>query len=340
MSTGLKPVLARLGRGETLSHAEAEAAFGVVMDGQASPAQIGGMLMAMRARGETVAELTGAVSALRSRMARVEIPAGAIDVCGTGGDGAASLNISTATAFVVAACGVQVAKHGNRALSSRSGGADVLAALGVNIAPPLARLPAILQQAGCVFMFAPNHHPALRHAAEVRVELGTRTLFNLTGPMANPAGVKHQLMGVFDPVWAKPVAETLSNLGSQSAWVVFGNGLDELTLDGENLVVALKDGEIRQFTLNAADAGLKPAPQAAIKGGDATENAAALRALLGGEKSAYRDTILLNAAAALIVSGKKISLTEGVAMAARAIDEGTANAVLDALIQASQEGPN
>jgi anthranilate phosphoribosyltransferase/anthranilate synthase/phosphoribosyltransferase len=333
-------VLARLGRGESLSHAEAEAAFGVVMDGQASPAQIGGMLMAMRARGETVAELTGAVSALRSRMARVEIPAGAIDVCGTGGDGAASLNISTATALVVAACGVQVAKHGNRALSSRSGGADVLAALGVNIAPPLARLTAILQHAGCVFMFAPSHHPALRHAAEVRVELGTRTIFNLTGPMANPAGVKHQLMGVFDPVWAKPVAETLASLGSESAWVVFGNGLDELTLDGENLVVALKDGEITEFTLNAADAGLKPAPHAAIKGGDASENAAALRALLGGEKSAYRDTILLNAAAALIVSGKTISLTEGVAMAARAIDEGAANAVLDALIQASRVGPN
>jgi anthranilate phosphoribosyltransferase/anthranilate synthase/phosphoribosyltransferase len=340
MSTGLKPVLARLARGETLSHAEAEAAFGVVMDGQATPAQIGGMLMAMRARGETVAELTGAVSALRSRMARVEIPAGAIDVCGTGGDGAASLNISTATAFVVAACGVKVAKHGNRALSSRSGGADVLAALGVNIAPPLERLPAILQQAGCVFMFAPSHHPALRHAAEVRVELGTRTIFNLTGPMANPAGVKHQLLGVFDPGWAKPVAETLSSLGSESTWVVFGNGLDELTLDGENLVVALKDGEITEFTLNAADAGLKPAPHAAIKGGDASENAAALRALLGGEKSAYRDTILLNAAAALIVSGKTISLTEGVAMAARAIDEGKASAVLEALIQASQEGPN
>lgn len=337
MSTDLKPVLAQLARGESLSHDAAEAAFGVMMDGLATPAQIGGMLMAMRARGETVSELTGAVSALRSRMARVEIPAGAIDVCGTGGDGAASLNISTATAFVVAACGVKVAKHGNRALSSRSGGADVLAALGVNLEPPIERLAGILEQAGCVFMFAPRHHPALRAAAEVRVQLGTRTIFNLTGPMVNPAGVKHQLMGVYDPGWARPVAETLAKLGSETAWVVFGNGLDELTLDGENLVVALKDGEISEFTLNAADAGLKAAPHSAIRGGDAAENAAALRALLGGEKGAYRDTILLNTAAALIVSGKTISLTQGVAMAADAIDSGKASAVLDALIQASKD---
>jgi anthranilate phosphoribosyltransferase/anthranilate synthase/phosphoribosyltransferase len=338
MNAGLKPVLARLARGESLNHAQAEAAFGVVMDGLATPAQIGGMLMAMRARGETVGELTGAVSALRSRMARVEIPAGAIDVCGTGGDGAASLNISTATAFVVAACGVKVAKHGNRALSSRSGGADVLAALGINLEPELGRLAGILEQVGCVFMFAPRHHPALLRAAAVRVELGTRTIFNLTGPMVNPAGVKHQLMGVYDPAWARPVAETLAKLGSETAWVVFGNGLDELTLDGENRVVALKDGEISEFTLNAGDAGLQAAPHSAIRGGDAAENAAALRAMLGGEKGAYRDTILLNTAAALIVAGKTISLTQGVAMAAQAIDSGKASEVLDALIQASHEG--
>jgi anthranilate phosphoribosyltransferase/anthranilate synthase/phosphoribosyltransferase len=337
MNASLKPVLARLARGETLGHAEAEAAFGVVMDGLATPAQIGGMLMAMRARGETVAELTGAVSALRSRMQRVEIPDGAIDVCGTGGDGAASLNISTATAFVVAACGVKVAKHGNRALSSRAGGADVLAALGVEIEPKLERLAGILEAVGCIFMFAPRHHPALRRAAETRVELGTRTILNLTGPMVNPAGVKHQLMGIYDPAWARPVAETLANLGSKSAWVVFGNGLDELTLDGENRVVALKDGEISEFTLTAADAGLPAAPHAAIRGGDAAENAAALRAMLGGERGAYRDTILLNAAAALIVAGKTISLEQGVAMAALAIDSGKASLVLDALIQASQE---
>jgi anthranilate phosphoribosyltransferase len=337
MNAGLKPVLARLARGESLNQAEAEAAFGVVMDGQATPAQIGGMLMAMRARGETVAELSGAVTALRSRMAAIEAPSDAMDVCGTGGDGAASLNISTAVTFVVAACGVPVAKHGNRALTSRAGGADVLLALGVNIEPDISRLSAILREAGCAFLFAPRHHPALRHAAAVRVELGTRTIFNLTGPMANPARVKHQLIGVFDPAWAKPVAETLALLGTESAWIVYGNGLDELTLDGENLVVALKDGEISEFTLSAADAGLQAAPQAAIRGGDASENAAALRAMLAGEKGAYRDTILLNAAAALIVSGKTISLTQGVAMAASAIDSGKASEVLDALIQASQE---
>ncbi|MDE1906818.1 MAG: anthranilate phosphoribosyltransferase, partial [Rhodospirillales bacterium] len=232
MSPSLKPVLARLGRGESLSVAEAEEAFGVVMDGQATPAQIGGMLMAMRVRGETVAELTGAVTAMRSRMTRIEAPEGAIDVCGTGGDGAASLNISTAVTFVLAACGVPVAKHGNKALSSRSGAADVLGALGIEIEPPVERLSAILREVGCVFMFAPRHHPALRHAAPVRVELGTRTIFNLTGPMANPAGVKRQLMGVYDPAWARSVAETLRGLGTQAAWVVHGGGMDELVLDG------------------------------------------------------------------------------------------------------------
>jgi anthranilate phosphoribosyltransferase len=332
----LKPVLARLARGERLSAAEAEAAFGVVMDGEATPAQIAGMLMAMRARGETVAELIGAVTALRSRMAEVNLPDGAIDVCGTGGDGAASLNISTAVAFVVAACGVPVAKHGNRALSSRSGGADVLMALGVDIEGELAHLPEIFRKVGCVFMFAPRHHPALRYAAQVRVELGTRTILNLTGPMVNPARVKHQLMGVFDPVWTRPVAETLAASGTQSAWVVYGNGLDELTLDGENLVVAVKDGEISEFTLNAADAGLPPAPHSAIRGGDAAHNAAALRAMLAGEKGAYRDTILFNAAAGLIVSGKTISLHEGISLAAEAIDSGKAEAVLAGLIKASK----
>ena len=331
----LKPVLARLARGEHLSAAEAEAAFGIVMDGRATSAQIAAMLMAMRVRGESVAELTGAVSALRSRMVRVEIPCAAMDVCGTGGDGAASLNISTAVTFVMAACGVKIAKHGNRALSSQAGGADVLAALGVEIEPEPDRLPAILAEAGCVFLFAPRHHPALRHAAQARVELGTRTILNLAGPLANPAGVRHQLIGVFDPHWGRPVAETLSKLGTESAWVVFGNGLDELTLDGRNQVVALRDGKIDAFTLTAEDAGLRPAPHAAIKGGDAAHNAAALRAMLGGEKGAYRDTILLNAAAGLIVAGKTLSLRDGIAMASEAVDSGRAGAVLAALIKAS-----
>lgn len=331
MSGSLKPVLARLGRGERLSAAEAEEAFGIIMDGQATPAQIGGLLMAMRARGETVAELTGAVTAMRARMTRVLAPGHAMDVCGTGGDGAASLNISTATTFVLAGAGVSVAKHGNRALSSRSGAADVLMALGVNIEPPMERLSAILDEAGCVFLFAPRHHPALRHAAPVRVELGTRTIFNLTGPMANPAGVKRQLLGVYDSVWARPVAETLRDLGTSAAWVVHGGGLDELILDGDNHVVALTDGEITEFTVTAADAGLLPAPVAALKGGDAAENAAALLAVLRGAAGAYRDTVLLNAAAALIVAGQAVDLRDGAEKAARSIDGGAALAVLDKL---------
>jgi anthranilate phosphoribosyltransferase len=337
MSTSLKPVLARLAKGETLSVAEAAEAFGIVMDGQATPAQIGGMLMAMRVRGETVAELTGAVTAMRARMTRVAAPEGAIDVCGTGGDGAASLNISTAVTFVLAGCGVKVAKHGNRALSSRSGAADVLAALGVNIEVPVERLAGILRAVGCVFLFAPRHHPALRHAAPVRVELGTRTLFNLTGPMANPAEVKHQLMGVYDPAWLRPVAETLKALGTETAWVVHGQGLDELVLEGDNQVVALENGVIRAFSVTAADAGLAVAPISALKGGDAAYNAQALHALLEGARGPYRDTVLLNAAAALIVAGHTTMLRDGVAMAARALDEGKAASVLARLIAASKD---
>ncbi len=335
MSASLKPVLARLAQGEILTAAEAEAAFGVVMDGKASTAQIAGMLMAMRARGESVAELTGAVTAMRARMARVEAPENAMDVCGTGGDGAASLNISTGVTFVLAACGIPVAKHGNRALSSRAGGADVLAALGVNIEPPMARLPAILAEAGCVFMFAPRHHPALRHAEAARVELSTRTIFNLTGPMANPACVKHQLVGVFSREWLRPVAETLRALGTEAAWVVHSHGLDELTLAGETEVVALKHGEITEFSLDASDAGLEALPLAAIQGGDAAQNAAALLAVLKGELNAYRNTILFNAAAALIIAGATASLADGVARAATAIDSGAALSVLERLKAAS-----
>lgn len=331
MSTSLKPVLARLALGETLTAPEAEAAFGIVMDGQATPAQIGGMLMAMRTRGETVPELTGVVTALRQRMTRIEAPAGAIDVCGTGGDGAASLNISTAVTFVMAACGVPVAKHGNRALSSRSGGADVLTALGIGIEAPLDRLSSILHQAGCVFLFAPRHHPALRHAASVRVELGTRTIFNLTGPLANPACVTRQLMGVYDRKWLHPVAETLRDLGSEAVWVVHGNGMDELVLDGENEVVSLKDGAIRRFTIKAEDAGLAPAPTSALKGGDAAYNAAALIALLRGEAGAYRDTVLLNAAATLVMTERVQTLPDGVAYAGHMIDEGAALAAFERL---------
>jgi anthranilate phosphoribosyltransferase len=331
MSANLKPVLARVASGATLTEAEAEMAFDTIMAGEATPAQIAGLVMAMRVRRETVAELTGAVRAMRARMARVVAPEGAIDVCGTGGDASGSLNVSTAVTFVLAACGVTVAKHGNRALSSRTGGADVLTALGVNVDVPIERLPAILREVGCAFLFAPRHHAALRHAAGPRVELGTRTIFNLLGPLANPAMVTGQLTGVFDPSWARPMTETLQRLGSDSVWLVHGQGLDELTVAGENQVVALDRGDIREFAISPEDAGLKRSPVSAIRGGDAVSNAAALDGLLRGAAGAYRDTVLLNTAAALMVARRTDDLRDGVAQAERAIDSTAALAVLESL---------
>ena len=331
----LKPTLARLAAGATLSEAESEAAFGIIMSGDATPAQIAGLLMAMRVRRETVTELTGAVRAMLARMARVPVPPGAIDVCGTGGDNAGTLNVSTAVAFVLAGCGVPVAKHGNRALSSRTGGADVLAELGVNVDTPLERLPAILATAGCAFLFAPRHHPALRHAAGPRTELGTRTIFNLLGPLANPAQVRRQLTGVFDPAWSRPMAETLGALGLERAWLVHGAGLDELTVAGDNHVVSLDHGMIETRTVTPEDAGLPRAPIAAIAGGDAATNAAALLALLQGKRDPYRDTVLLNAAAALVIADRANDLRDGAAIAAACLDQGAALAALDALRQAT-----
>ncbi len=335
MSNDLKPFLARLATGDKLTEADAQAAFDVIMSGEATPAQIGALLMAMRVRGETVPEITGAVKAMRARMTAIEAPDGAIDVCGTGGDGAGTLNVSSAATFVVAACGVPVAKHGNRALSSRTGGADVLTALGVNVDAPMDRLASILGSAGCVFLFAPRHHPSMRHAAGPRVELATRTIFNLLGPLANPARVRRQLTGVFAPEWTRPMAETLQALGHEAAWVVHGMGLDELTVAGENHVSALANGVVHDFTITPEDAGLPRAPIAAIKGGDAAHNAAALIAMLEGTPSAYRDTVLLNAAAALIVAGKAINLRDGVAQAAGAIASGAALNALETLRRAS-----
>ena len=328
MSNNLKPLLARLAGGAALTEAEAETAFDIIMSGEATPAQIGGLLMAMRVRGETVAELTGAVRAMRARMTAIEAPPGAIDVCGTGGDGAGTLNVSTAVTFVMAGAGVPVAKHGNRALSSRTGGADVLTALGVNVDAPMERLPEILREAGAVFLFAPRHHPSMRHAAGPRVELGTRTIFNLLGPLSNPGRVTRQLTGVFDPAWARPMAETLGRLGSEAAWLVHGQGLDELTVAGENQVVAFEGGTVREFVLTPEEVGLARAPIAAIKGGDAAVNAAALMAMLEGAAGAYRDTVLLNAAAALVVAGKVDAPRDGVAVAASVIDSGAAREAL------------
>jgi anthranilate phosphoribosyltransferase len=331
VTTNLKPVLARLALGETLSADDAEDAFGIIMSGEATPAQIAGLLMAMRVRGESVAELTGAVRAMRARMLAVEAPEGAMDVCGTGGDNAGTLNVSTAVTFVLAGLGVPVAKHGNRALSSRTGGADVLTALGVNVDVPTDRLSGVLRAANCAFLFAPRHHAALRHAAGPRVELGTRTIFNLLGPLANPARVRRQLTGVFDPKWARPMAETLGQLGSERCWLVHGEGLDELTVAGDNTVVELRDGAIRSFTVTPEDAGLPRAPISAIRGGEAVVNAAALGALLRGAAGPYRDTVLLNAAAALMVAGRVDDLRSGVAVAATSIDGGAALSALETL---------
>ena len=331
MSNNLKPFLARLAAGAKLTDGEAENAFDIIMSGEATPAQIGALLMAMRVRGETVPEITGAVRAMRTRMTAITAPPDAIDVCGTGGDAAGTLNVSTAVTFVVAGCGVPVAKHGNRALSSRTGGADVLTALGVNVDVPLERLADILRAANCAFLFAPRHHPSMRHAAGPRVELGTRTIFNLLGPLANPARVRRQFTGVFAPEWAEPMAETLGRLGSDTAWIVHGQGLDELTVAGDNNVVAWENGGIRRFTITPADAGLPTAPIEAIRGGDAALNAATLLALLQGATGPYRDTVLLNAAAALIVAARANDLREGAALASRSIASGAALAALDTL---------
>ena len=335
MSATLKPFIADLAAGGTLTDERAEAAFDIIMSGEATPAQIGALLMAMRLRGETVAEITGAVRAMRARMTAIAAPSGAIDVCGTGGDGAGTLNVSSAVTFVVAGCGVAVAKHGNRALSSRTGGADVLTALGVDINAPMGSLSSILAEAGCVFLFAPRHHPSMRHAAGPRVELGIRTIFNLLGPLANPARVRRQLTGVFSPDWTRPMAETLGALGHEAAWIVHGMGLDELTVAGQNHVTALQAGQIASFVVEPEDAGLSRAAVAAIGGGDAAFNAAALEAVLHGAPGAYRDTVLLNAAAALIIAARAGDLREGVSLAAHSIASGAAFAALQTLRRVS-----
>ncbi|PZW50809.1 anthranilate phosphoribosyltransferase [Humitalea rosea] len=335
----LKPVLARLAAGERLAESEAEHAFGIIMAGEATPAQIAGLLMAMRVRGETVAEMTGAVRAMRARMVAIEAPEDAMDIVGTGGDAAGTLNISTATAFVVAGCGVPVAKHGNRALSSRSGAADAMSALGIAMDVPMDRLPAVLAEAGMVFLMAPRHHAALRHAAGPRVELGTRTLFNLLGPLANPARVKRQLTGAFAPEWLRPMAETLSRLGTERAWLVHGQGLDELTIAGPSQVVALENGVITEFAVTPEDAGLRASPAEGLRGGDPAENALALMALLEGATGPYRDCVVLNAAAALVVAGKATQLRQGARLAATSLDSGAALGVLQRLRVATAPTP-
>jgi len=331
-----KPLIAKVAAGAELSRAEAYDAFEAMLSGDVTPAQIGGFLMALRVRGESVEEITGAVSAMRARMLKVEAPSGAIDIVGTGGDGSGSYNVSTLASLIVAACGSPVAKHGNRAASSKSGASDVLGALGVKIGLPPEGVQKCLAEANVGFMMAPTHHAAMRHVGAARVELGTRTIFNLLGPLSNPAGVKRQLLGVFSAAWLEPLAKVLRNLGSQRVWLVHGgDGLDEITTTTSTEVVELKDGQIRAFTIQPEDAGLTRAAPADLKGGDPAHNAEALRAVLAGARNAYRDIAVINAAAALVVAGRAADLREGAALAARALDEGAAAATLAKLVQSS-----
>jgi anthranilate phosphoribosyltransferase len=333
---GFKPLLARLASGETLSRSESEAAFDTILSGDVTQAQIGAFLMGLRVRGESVDEITGAVASMRKRMLRVRAPAQAIDIVGTGGDGQGTYNVSTAAAMIVAACGVPVAKHGNRAASSRSGSSDVLTALGVTIGLPPESVERCIRAAGVGFMMAQTHHAAMRHVGGPRAEIGTRTIFNLLGPLCNPAGVGRQVLGVFSGAWLQPLAEVLLNLGSDRVWVVHGSdGLDELTTTGETAVDALEGGINRSFVVTPEEAGLPRAAPAALKGGDPAANAEALRAVLDGERNAYRDIALLNAAAGLVVAERAASLREGVGLASRALDSGAARDRLDKLIVAS-----
>ncbi|TPN98127.1 anthranilate phosphoribosyltransferase [Mesorhizobium sp. B1-1-5] len=333
--SALKTHIAKVATGTALSFEEAREAFDIIMSGDATPGQIGGFLMALRVRGETVGEISGAVATMRAKMLRVEAPLGAIDIVGTGGDNSHSVNISTASAFVIAAAGVPVAKHGNRGLSSLTGSADVLTALGVRIDIPPETIGRCIHEAGVGFMFAPAHHPAMKHVGPTRVELGTRTIFNLLGPLSNPAGVSRQMVGVFLPEWIMPVAETLKALGADHAWVVHGDGYDEITTTGETQVAELAGGEIRSFTLTPEAVGLKRHTKEELRGGDAVYNAKELRDMLGGAAGAYRDTVLMNAGAGLVVAGKVTTLADGIAAAAQAIDSGRALAVLDKLIEIS-----
>ncbi len=336
MADDFKALIAKVATGASLTRAEAAAAFDSMMSGEATPSQMGALLMALRVRGETVDEITGAVTTMRAKMLGVKAPAGAVDVVGTGGDASGSFNISTCAAFIVAGAGVPVAKHGNRALSSKSGAADVLQALGVQIDLGAEQVGACIREAGIGFMFAPAHHPAMKNVGPTRVELGTRTIFNLLGPLSNPASVKRQMIGTFSRHWIEPMAQVLKNLGAESVWVVHGSdGLDEITTSGASNVAALENGEVRLFEVTPEEAGLKRAKPEALRGGDAEHNAKALRDVLKGKPGPFRDVSILNAAAALIVAGKTKGLKDGAALAAKAIENGEAQGRLDRLIKVS-----
>jgi anthranilate phosphoribosyltransferase len=337
MSDALKPLIDAAAN-RPLTRAEAETAFGILFDGEATPSQIGGLLMALRTRGETVDEYAAAAAVMRAKCHKVKAPAGAMDIVGTGGDGKGTLNISTATAFVVAGAGVTVAKHGNRNLSSKSGAADALTQMGFNVMVGPAVVERAIAEAGIGFMMAPVHHPATAHVMPTRAELGTRTIFNILGPLTNPAGVKRQLTGAFSRALIRPMAETLGQLGSERAWLVHGSdGTDELTITGISWVAALEtDGTVREVEVHPEDAGLPVHPFEAIIGGTPEENARDFRALLGGVQSAYRDAVLLNAAAALVVADATTDLKTGVEMARTSIDSGAAQNKLSTAARITQ----
>jgi anthranilate phosphoribosyltransferase len=332
----IKGLIGQVASGATLSRELAYEAFDSMMSGEVTPSQIGALLMGLRMRGETVDEITGAVAAMRAKMLTVDAPDDAVDVVGTGGDASGSYNISTCAAFIVAGASAPVAKHGNRALSSKSGAADVLTALGVKIDIPPETISACIRTAGIGFMFAPAHHPAMKHVGPTRVELGTRTIFNLLGPLSNPAGVRRQMVGVFSRQWVEPLAHVLKNLGSVKAWVVHGSdGLDEITTSGATAVAALEHGAVTTFEITPEELGLARVKPDALKGGDAAANAVALKLVLEGRKGPYRDVAVLNAAAALVVAGKAKALADGVKLAEHAIDTGAAEATLDRLVAVS-----
>lgn len=334
-----KPFIAKVATGASLSREEARAAFDTLLSGEVTPAQSGAFLMALRVRGESIEEITGAVEALRARMLPVEAPADAVDIVGTGGDNSGSYNVSTLAAILTAAAGVPVAKHGGRAASSKSGAADVLTALGVNLSADPANIARAIREAGVGFMFAPNHHASMRHVAPVRVELGTRTLFNIIGPLSNPAGARRQVLGVYSSSLLHPLAEVLRKLGADRVWLVHGrDGLDELSTAAPSDVVALENGEIRSFTLNAEEAGLASATQEDLRGGDPAHNAQALRDVLAGEKTPYRDIAVLNAAAALVVAGQAATIADGARIAENVIDSGKARATLEKLVAITNDG--
>jgi anthranilate phosphoribosyltransferase len=332
----MKTILAQVASGQPLSHADALRAFEIIMSGSATDAQIGAFLMGIRVRGEHIDEITAAATIMREKANKISAPANAVDTCGTGGDGANTYNISTAAALVAAACGAVVAKHGNKAVSSKSGSADVLSSLGVNLAAPLAVVEKNIADIGIGFLMAPNHHSAMRFVGPARQQLGVRTIFNMLGPLSNPADAKRQLMGVFADTLVEPLAHVLNNLGSVHAWVVHGaDGLDEITTTTKTYVAEVRDGCVRTFTIAPEDFGIARATTADLTGGDSTENAAAIRAIFTGTHNAYRDIVALNAAATLVVADVAPTLKDGLEMAFAAMDDGRAQAKLDALAAAS-----